>query len=203
MRNEINSYNTKLLLANTLKELLKRKPFAKVTVTEIIKLSEVNRNTFYYHFEDIYDLLLWFLNQEAINKVRNYDSIDDINDAINFTLDYIDENRKFLKNIINSVGEHDLKRFLSKDFLEIIGNYIRLAEKEMKIDIDEDYRNFLTTYITEAIAGILIELIYRKDSAPHDKINYFIQVTSENAIIASLKAIRKVKLPGAMYRMTY
>lgn len=190
MRNEINSYNTKLLLANTLKELLKHKPFAKVTVTEIIKLSEVNRNTFYYHFEDIYDLLLWFLNQEAINKVRNYDSIDDINDAINFTLDYIDENRKFLKNIINSVGEHDLKRFLSKDFQEIIGNYIRLAEKEMKVNIDEDYRNFLTTYITEAIAGILIELIYRKDPAPHDKINYFIQVTSENAIIASLKAYR-------------
>lgn len=191
MRNEINSYNTKLLLANTLKELLKRKPFAKVTVTEIIKLSEVNRNTFYYHFEDIYDLLLWFLNQEAINKVRNYDSIDDINDAINFTLDYIDENRKFLKNIINSVGEHDLKRFLSKDFLEIIGNYIRLAEKEMKINIDEDYRNFLTTYITEAIAGILIELIYKKGPAPHDKINYFIQVTSKNAIIASLKAYEK------------
>lgn len=191
MRNEINSYNTKLLLANTLKELLKRKPFAKVTVTEIIKLSEVNRNTFYYHFEDIYDLLLWFLNQEAINKVRNYDSIDDINDAINFTLDYIDENRDFLKNIINSVGEHDLKRFLSKDFLEIIGNYIRLAEKEMQVNIDEDYRNFLTTYITEAIAGILIELIYRKDPAPHDKINYFIQVTSENAIIASLKAYEK------------
>lgn len=191
MRNKINSYNTKLLLANTLKELLKHKPFAKVTVTEIIKLSEVNRNTFYYHFEDIYDLLLWFLNQEAINKVRNYNSIDDINDAINFTLDYIDENRKFLKNIINSVGEHDLKKFLSKDFLEIIGNYILLAEKEMKVNIDEDYRNFLTTYITEAIAGILIELIYRKDPAPHDKINYFIQVTSENAIIASLKAYRE------------
>lgn len=191
MRNEINSYNTKLLLANTLKELLKHKPLAKVTVTEIIKISEVNRNTFYYHFDDIYDLLLWFLNQEAINKVRDYDSIYDINDAINFTLEYIDENRKFLKNIINSVGEHDLKRFLSKDFQEIIGNYIRLAEKEMQVDIDEDYRNFLTTYITEAIAGILIELIYRKDPAPHDKINYFIQVTSENAIIASLKAYEK------------
>ncbi len=191
MRNEINSYNTKLLLANTLKELLKHKPLAKVTVTEIIKISEVNRNTFYYHFDDIYDLLLWFLNQEAINKVRDYDSIYDINDAINFTLEYIDENRKFLKNIINSVGEHDLKRFLSKDFQEIIGNYIRLAEKEMQVDIDEDYRNFLTTYITEAIAGILIELIYKKDPAPHDKINYFIQVTSKNAIIASLKAYEK------------
>lgn len=191
MRNEINSYNTKLLLANTLKELLKHKPLAKVTVTEIIKISEVNRNTFYYHFDDIYDLLLWFLNQEAINKVRDYDPIYDINDAINFTLEYIDENRKFLKNIINSVGEHDLKRFLSKDFQEIIGNYIRLAEKEMQVDIDEDYRNFLTTYITEAIAGILIELIYRKDPALHDKINYFIQVTSENAIIASLKAYEK------------
>ena len=154
MRNAINSYNTKLLLANTLKELLKHKSFSEVTVTEITKLSEVNRNTFYYHFDYIYDLLCWLLEQEAIKKVRDYNTIDDIDDAINFTLDYIDENRNFLTNIINSVGERDLKRFLFKDFMEIIGNFIRLAEKELMVEIDEDYRNFLTTYVTEAIAWI-------------------------------------------------
>lgn len=191
MRNAINSYNTKLLLANTLKELLKHKSFSEVTVTEITKLSEVNRNTFYYHFDYIYDLLCWLLEQEAIKKVRDYNTIDDIDDAINFTLDYIDENRDFLTNIINSVGERDLKRFLSKDFMEIIGNFIRLAEKELMVEIDEDYRNFLTTYVTEAISGILIELIYAKEAIPRDKINHFIQVTTVNTVIASLKAYKE------------
>ena len=188
MRNEVNSFNTKLLLSNTLKELLKKKSFSELTVTEIIKISQVNRNTFYYHFEDIYDLLRWLLEQEAIDTVRGYDSIDDIDKAINFTLDYIEENRSFLKNIIFSVGEHDLKRFLSKDFTEIVENFIRLAEKDLDVKIEDNYRDFLSTYNTEAIAGILIKLIYSKENISREKINYYIQVTTSNCIIGSLKA---------------
>lgn len=190
MRNEINSYNTKLLLANTLKEILKYKSFSEVTVTEITKLSKVNRNTFYYHFDYIYDLLRWLLEQEAIKKVRDYNTMDDINDAINFTLDYIEENRSFLRNIINSVGEYDLKRFLSKDFKEIIENFILIAEKELNIEVDEDYRSFLTTFVTEAIAGLLIDFIYTNENISRKKINYFVQVTTVNTIMASLKAYK-------------
>ena len=144
MRSEVNSYNTKMLLANTLKDLLEKKSFSKVTVTEIITLSKVNRNTFYYHFEDIYDLLRWLLEQEAINIVKDYDSKDEIDMAINFTLSYIEKNRSFLKNILFSVGEKDLRRFFSKDFREIIGNFIKIDEEELGIKIDDQYRNVLT-----------------------------------------------------------
>ncbi len=54
MTNEEVSYNTKKALADTLKELMTRKPFSKITVSEIIRECNVNRKTFYYHFEDIY-----------------------------------------------------------------------------------------------------------------------------------------------------
>ena len=58
------------VLCDGLKELMRRKPFSKITVSELIKTCNVNRKTFYYHFEDIYDLLKWMLEQEAVAVVR-------------------------------------------------------------------------------------------------------------------------------------
>lgn len=192
MRSEVNSYNTKMLLANTLKDLLKKKSFSKVTVTEIITLSKVNRNTFYYHFEDIYDLLRWLLEQEAINIVKDYDSKDEIDMAINFTLSYIEKNRSFLKNILFSVGEKDLRRFFSKDFREIIGNFIKIDEEELGIKIDDQYRNVLTMYLTEAIAGLLIESLNKKYEISNAKISSYIKTISTSSIKASLMAYKKI-----------
>lgn len=192
MRSEVNSYNTKMLLANTLKNLLEKKSFSKVTVTEIITLSKVNRNTFYYHFEDIYDLLRWLLEQEAINIVKDYDSKDEIDMAINFTLSYIEKNRSFLKNILFSVGEKDLRRFFSKDFREIIGNFIKIDEEELGIKIDDQYRNVLTMYLTEAIAGLLIESLNKKYEISNAKITSYIKTISTSSIKASLMAYKKL-----------
>lgn len=47
---------TKKALAASLKKFLAEKPLSKVTVTDITEDCEVNRQTFYYHFKDIYDL---------------------------------------------------------------------------------------------------------------------------------------------------
>ena len=51
MKYEITSYNTKRMLAESLKKLLCRRPLSKVTVSEIVADCKVNRKTFYYHFE--------------------------------------------------------------------------------------------------------------------------------------------------------
>ena len=38
-------------------DLLSTKPFDKITVRDIVEACEINRNTFYYYYSDIYDLL--------------------------------------------------------------------------------------------------------------------------------------------------
>ncbi len=39
----------------------------KITVKEIVNRCGVNRQTFYYHFRDIYDLLDWMFINEGKN----------------------------------------------------------------------------------------------------------------------------------------
>ena len=72
----------------------------------------MNRNTFYYHFEDINDLLKWTLEQEAIDVVKHFDLMSDYEEAVRFVMNYIEENEKLLNNICNSLGQGELKRFL-------------------------------------------------------------------------------------------
>lgn len=52
----------------------------------------INRKTFYYHFEDIYDLLKWMFEEEAINVIKHFDLLIDYEEAITFVMDYVEQN---------------------------------------------------------------------------------------------------------------
>ena len=48
---------TRSVIRQSLLTLMQQKPFAKITVTEICRLSEINRGTFYLHYYDLEDVL--------------------------------------------------------------------------------------------------------------------------------------------------
>lgn len=50
---------TKRALSEALSEQLKEKPFEQITVTDIARKAGLNRQTFYYHFRDLYDLIVF------------------------------------------------------------------------------------------------------------------------------------------------
>ena len=55
---------TKNALAASLKKLLNRKTLNKITVKDITDDCGVNRQTFYYHFHDVYELVEWIFIHE-------------------------------------------------------------------------------------------------------------------------------------------
>lgn len=50
----------KLWIAKQMKDLMKTKTIDKIRVTDICKAAEIERSTFYYHFQDKYELVAWF-----------------------------------------------------------------------------------------------------------------------------------------------
>ena len=66
--------STKQALSETFKTLLEVRTIDKITVKDIVSKCGVNRQTFYYHFRDIYELMEWTLE----NDIREY--LSDISD---------------------------------------------------------------------------------------------------------------------------
>lgn len=172
MTHEESSLQTKKLLCSALKETMKHKPFSKVTVSELIKDCNLNRKTFYYHFEDIYDLLKWMLEQEAIEVVKQFDIVTDYEEAFNFVMDYVEKNAYFLNCIYDSVGRDELKRFFYNDFICIIGKIIDDYENSLNLAISDNFREFIVNFYTEAVAGMVINLFQYSGSAEHSTEKY-------------------------------
>lgn len=161
------SLSTKKALAASMKKLMKIMPLKQVTVSDIIKDCNVNRKTFYYHFEDIYDLLKWMLEQEAVEVVKQFDLINNYRDAIIFVLDYVEKNTHILSCAYNGMGREGMKRFFYDDFIEIITKLIDDTEKELGLSVPFDFKKFLSNLYTEALAGSLIDWV--RDSKKHSR----------------------------------
>lgn len=118
------SPDSDLALADALKDLMNRKPFSRITVTDITKSCNFNRKTFYYHFADTISLLHWMLAREAVEVIRSYDLAGDIKSAIGFTVRYVRTNSHILNCAYDSLGREGIKNFLYNDFISIARSYI-------------------------------------------------------------------------------
>ncbi|MGN0438552.1 MAG: TetR/AcrR family transcriptional regulator C-terminal domain-containing protein [Lachnospiraceae bacterium] len=175
MKHEITSLNTKKALGESLKKIMRRKNFSKITVSEIIADCGVNRKTFYYHFEDKYGLLKWILENEAIEVVKHFNLIVDYEEAILFIMDYIEENDHIISCAYDAIGRDEMKLFFFADFRELVLSIIDSAEKQAEKTLESDYKNFLCSFYTEALAGILIDWIKnRKERDRQQTIDYIV-----------------------------
>lgn len=168
-----------------MKEALKTKPFKKITVSELIESCNINRKTFYYHFEDIYALLVWTFEQEAINVVKHFDLMVDSEEALTFIMDYVEENNYIINCVYDSMGQDELKRFFVKDFNDIILSLIEQAEECYGKKLNDGYKTFLSTFYVDATAGILIDWV--KDRNRHNREVYIEYI--KNTLQNSLKGI--------------
>ncbi|MGN0141757.1 MAG: TetR/AcrR family transcriptional regulator C-terminal domain-containing protein [Roseburia sp.] len=187
MKYEEISFNTKKTLADALKQAMRKKPFQKITVSELIQACNVNRKTFYYHFADIYELLKWTFEQEAIEVVKNFDLLVDNEEAITFIMDYVEENNYILNCAYDSIGRDELKRFFCADFLEVIMSVIEQAERITGIELDEGYKEFLSNFYVEATAGMLIDWIKNREQRDRTTVVNYISSTLRNSLMGVLR----------------
>ena len=61
---------TKQIIRDSFIRLLNEKPFSKITVRDIVDDCGINRNSFYYHYQDIYSVLEWIVETELCAPLR-------------------------------------------------------------------------------------------------------------------------------------
>ena len=62
----------KSMIAESFRELMEYKPFHKITISDIANGCNISRMTFYYHFEDIYDLLRWTVESDVHASLKSF-----------------------------------------------------------------------------------------------------------------------------------
>lgn len=161
---------------------MRHKNFSKITVKEIIQDCGVNRNTFYYHFDDIYALLRWMLTEEAIEVVKHFDLLTDYEDAIRFVMDYVDENNYIINCAYDAIGRYEMKRFFYSDLIAITSTVINSADEKSQKHLEPEFKNFLANFYTEALAGTLVDWVRQKQIKDKEKIILYMKTIIETSL---------------------
>lgn len=186
MTNEEMSLKTKLALADALKAAMKTKKLSKITVSELICACNINRKTFYYHFQDLYDLLKWMLERETLDVVKNFDLVINTEEAIRFVMDYAEKNDYIINGAFDSMGYEELKRFFHNDLFSVIYGAIENREGKLHVQLEPQFKQFLAEFYTEASAAMLIEWTKNKFSQ------------EKETVIQNIVSIFKISLPAIL-----
>ncbi|PAF16990.1 TetR/AcrR family transcriptional regulator [Terribacillus saccharophilus] len=113
---------TQKLIIDTFFKLLNEKSFDKITVNQLTKLADINRGTFYLHYQDKYELLEGTI-KDYINHMNQYclHNKEEISSALTLAFNYLKDNYKFIEPLLRNEGyqlfQNELKSSISS-FIE-------------------------------------------------------------------------------------
>ena len=153
----MSSLTTKKVIAYEFKDLLKEKSFNKITVNDIAKKCNINRQTFYYHFQDIQDLVEWICVEET-NKILNSNSnCKTWQEKFLSIFNLIYEEKIFVVNIYHSVSLEILRKNLYNMVYPIMYEEIDRMSKENKYNKEDII--FVTNFYKYAFVEIVLNWV--------------------------------------------
>ena len=143
---------TKLLLAQSLQQLMLTMPLEKISVNDIVEKAGVGRNTFYYHFADKYDLVTWYFQTGVTPFLFEHTKYGSWQDILLGLEEYFRQNKVFYQNALAYTGQNSLSEYIY-DFMQ---KYNRQRLSECRPDMRADELEFLSQFLAGAGMGVLM-----------------------------------------------
>jgi len=148
---------TRMVLKQSLLGLLKEKSFSSVTVKEICERADINRSTFYAHYQDQYELMERIENEiiEDMTEYLNSYNLQVKEDSIRMTerlISYFAEKNEEIEILLNRSDESSFERKVKEVAQQVI-------MKEWK-----EYHQMKTaysSYISEFIISGTVQMMKR------------------------------------------
>ncbi|MBR4343177.1 MAG: TetR/AcrR family transcriptional regulator C-terminal domain-containing protein [Lachnospiraceae bacterium] len=115
---------TKKEIKNTFLKLLEKMPLSQITVKLLVAECKINRNSFYYHYQDIPALIEEIVREEADDIMKEYTTIDSIETCIKAILAFASMKRKAILHIYNSINRDIFEQHLWKICDYVIDEYM-------------------------------------------------------------------------------
>ena len=150
---------TKKALLSAFGELLEEKPFNKITITDLTKKCGLNRMTFYYHFENIYELMIWGLEMQMRAASKDCVNYENWKTGYLRIFYFALDRKKYIKKIFQTIEQEHLEHYLNEIAEQMVLSVIddKIGEKTL----DEDDRLFTAQVCSHVLVGTLMSWVSR------------------------------------------
>ena len=159
---------TKHAIVATFWQLLEEKTYNKITVQDIVDRCHVNRNTFYYHFQDIPSLAEWSVEIWADEVIKNRGSFDSLTHCIIYMAEECTKRKKALLHLFRSAKKEYFLKYLNKMGYHVICTYVE--NRTENLSLAENKTESLVRYYKCTLMGIILDWL--ENDASYDLIAF-------------------------------
>ena len=145
---------TKKIIKDAFWELLEEKPYNKITVRDIVNRCCVNRNTFYYYFQDIPTLMVDSIEEWMDEVIRKYGTITSPVDCLTYMAEECMKRKKAFLNLFHSAQKDAFLYDLNRMGYDIINTYVDKIGENREI-LKEEKESFIRCYKCVFVGSIL------------------------------------------------
>lgn len=184
------SLKTKKHIATALVESVGEIPLQKLSVHTLCQRAEVNRGVFYYHFQDIHDLVCWIYHHEITLPILNLIAQNgrDVEKVIGLSLELLYQNKDFYVQAFQGEGQNSLGDYAKKEikgrFLQIWQAYLTNQHRKPKKGA---HMERIATYFSNAHYYTLVSWIQDGMVLPPDEMAEILNTVSMDAIRYTLE----------------
>lgn len=142
------STETKQLIKDSLVRLLNQRPLDKITVKDVVEECGINRNTFYYHYQDLFEVV-----EEVLVPEKPSGKLPDSwQDSVLYAARFALENKKAVYHLYNSARRSRMEDYFFEAIEPVIAEYIRRQSEGLKVS--EEDMDYLCVFYKSAVVGI-------------------------------------------------
>ena len=182
------SHITKRAIEASLKNLLLKKPFDKITINDIAEDCGISRMTFYYHFKDIYDLVEWACEEDAKKILEGKDDYKTWTQGFLNLFEEVLKNKPFILNVYRSVGREQVENYLYKIVYDLLLNVVE--EKAQGMTVRDEDKEFIADFYKYAFVGLMLDWVKNGMKEDPHKIVKKVEFLLSGSLSVSLERFR-------------
>lgn len=155
--------NTKQRIAAALRQLMKEKPFQKITVQNLMDVTNMKRQSFYYHFQDTRDVLMWICQQELVSPLQ--ESEQDFSEWVLTALELLDQDRAFYRRAFHAAQPEFSALFGQQVLYPRLANLLYGTASVRQLD---SARQFAVEFLTNAALTCLGQFVSSRKALDKD-----------------------------------
>ena len=150
---------TKQAIKASFLKLLNEQPLSKITVRSIVEECGINRNSFYYHYQDIPALIEEIITESADRLIQKYPRIDSLEECVDTAVHSMLSRRKAILHIFNSVSRDVYEQYLMRCCSYIVTTYCDTAFAGSPMHAED--RQLLHRFLTWELFGASLDWVSR------------------------------------------
>jgi len=136
-------------------KLIEQKPYSQITVKEIAEECGINRNSFYYHFADLPDLVEEIMSDEIDRIMLDDPSVNSLEESFCRAIRFALENKRAIYHIYDSVNRDILEGYLMKASGYVARKHVNNITADL--DIPDEDKELLITSLKYICFGASVE----------------------------------------------